>query len=172
MRRNTRIGAGVDTQNFYAIYSASCRFEYSACGHVKDSAKAWEPALAVRKRVFCFLAWKQAVAGFDRQIAGATDKFRLKRRLSDLSEAIFTVTSERLHADSCRSNLALGVARPGHPTVLGFEFQHPRVCGGLRFQTMPVSRPFDILGSGMVRRTACLFSARCPAGETLSRLRE
>lgn len=58
---------------------------------------------SVRKRVFCFLAQKRAVAGFDRQLAGATHKWRLKRRLSDLSEAIFnsdfgeTKMTTRLH---------------------------------------------------------------------------
>lgn len=35
------------------------------------------------------LAWFQAVAGFDRQIAGATHKFWLMSRLSDLSEGHF-----------------------------------------------------------------------------------
>jgi hypothetical protein len=41
---------------------------------------------------FCLvflLAWFQAVAGFDRHIAGATHKFWLKRRLSGTPEAIF-----------------------------------------------------------------------------------
>ena len=49
------------------------------------------------KRVFLFLIYcffdflvcLQTVAGFDRHLAGATHKFWLKRRLSDLSEAIF-----------------------------------------------------------------------------------
>jgi hypothetical protein len=32
---------------------------------------------------------RRPVAGFDRKIAGATNKYRLKQRLSDLSECLF-----------------------------------------------------------------------------------
>lgn len=46
-------------------------------------------ARTARATTLFFEALKQAVAGFDRQIAGATHKCRLKRRFSDLSEAIF-----------------------------------------------------------------------------------
>ena len=52
--------------------------------------------------VFFSRVWTQTVAGFDRQIAGATSKYWLNRRLSDTShrcmEAIFSSDFwERFH---------------------------------------------------------------------------
>jgi hypothetical protein len=87
------------------IYLLTCRARYKTL--LKDQSLLWQFRARCSENckpfandeagffvcVLCFLVWSQKrfrpVAGFDRKIAGATHKFRLKQRLSDLSESHF-----------------------------------------------------------------------------------